>query len=298
MNRLTFQPDLSKLKLNAKMEPLVESSPQAKRATMDDFWISHGWVKRTRDGWFRLSTGKWKNSPCVRREAIRFLVETVLKKDCKEMITDYFHHNRLNAMLANYYHDSVHEALTDAGYQVEPWELPQAPMDFFTKPENRKRVVLWLVEKLGKEPCNITQEDFHSNGLAGFLNTSFYGGSPYRALKEAGHKMHPWEMIRTPQHTFQSKTKRVKACKWLVQKLGKEPRDIVGAEFTANRLAGLLSYHKCSPYAAFLEARLVTKKDEEHMKKRGAARRRLKRPQANGETATIKNVPPANPYTK
>ena len=297
MNLLTFQPDQSKLKINAKMEPLVESSSQAKRATMVDFWISHGWVKPNRDGWFRLSTAKWKYSPEVRREAIRFLIEDVLKKNYKKMTTDDFHNNRLNAMLAIYYHDSAYEALIDAGYQLEPWELPMSPTYFFTERENRVRALLWLVNKTGKDPRDMAQNDFKSNGLDGLL-TDYYEGSPYRAMRAAGYKMHPWEMLRAPQHTFQSCRRRIGAAKWLVQKLNKPARDIVGDEFTANCLAGLLAYHKGSPYRTFLEAKLVTENDEAYMRKHGAARRRLRKARANPETATIKNVPPANAYTK
>lgn len=130
----------------------------------------------------------------------------------------------------------------------------------------RRDAVRFLVEKvLGKEPRDITLEEFHSNRLRGLLN-GYYNDSPCDALKEAGYEILPWEMLKTPNGFYKSKENRVAAIMCLVKKLDKAPSDVVQNDFYSNRLGGLLSnYYDDSPYAALKEAGLVTAADEAYM---------------------------------
>ncbi|MEM2963007.1 MAG: hypothetical protein QXW70_02785 [Candidatus Anstonellales archaeon] len=72
----------------------------------------------------------------------------------------------------------------------------------WTEESTRIAAVKFLVEEvLKKDPRDITQFDFHSNRLAGLLN-SYYSGFPYAALKEAGLVSEADEAyMRSCQHT-------------------------------------------------------------------------------------------------
>ena len=115
--------------------------------------------------------------------------------------------------------------------------------------------VKFLVEEvLGKDPRDMTREDFISNRLSGLLSR-YYNQSPYAALSEVYPEIKPWEMVVTPLNYFNEEENRIAAIKWLVEeRLKKDPRDISKDDFHNNRLSGLLAVHyKNSPYAAIIE---------------------------------------------
>ena len=147
----------------------------------------------------------------------------------------------------------------------------------------RTEVTKKLLQILGKTPKEITKDDFLDNGLSGLLGR--YKNSPYLALVEAGYaysleeieehankmefkteKIYPWEMDKSPYVYGQEKI-RIAATKWLVWKLGKEPKEITTDDFNDNGLGGLLQgRYNNSPYNALLEADQVTTADEEYMR--------------------------------
>jgi hypothetical protein len=244
-----------------------KAAPEQRRPTMDDFWIQQGWYRKRSDGTIKLRAAKWKDNPHVRREAVRFLAEKVLKKDPRDITHDDFNLNRLGGLLGNYYESSPYDAFRDAGYVFHPWEMSYTPLNFYDIKANRIDALNWLVEKLGKDPRDITTRNFRSKRLGGLLNMH-YRDSPYYALKEAGYKINPWEMLTTPDGFYNLKETRISAVRWLVRKLGKEPRDMTSDDFHSNRLGGLLGNHYGdSPYEAVLEAGLVSRKDEAHMRR-------------------------------
>ncbi|MDE1860484.1 MAG: hypothetical protein KGH72_02085 [Candidatus Micrarchaeota archaeon] len=135
----------------------------------------------------------------------------------------------------------------------------------------RIAAVRFLVEKvLKKDPRGVTARDFSSNRLWGLLKC-YYQGSPYAAISEAFQELdiREWEMATTPRSFFKSADNRVAAVRWLVGKLGIDPRDIAREDFYSNRLSGLFTHHyNSSPYGALLEAGLVGAEDEHMMRSR------------------------------
>lgn len=117
-----------------------------------------------------------------------------------------------------------------------------------------RKATVFLAEKvLAKHPYEMSTRDFGENMLGGMLRT-FYRGSAYRALADAGYGILPWEMKQTPLGIFKSGETRVRATKWLVQKTGKSPREIRYDDFRKNGLRGLLSELNDSAHTALLEA--------------------------------------------
>jgi hypothetical protein len=151
----------------------------------------------------------------------------------------------------------------------------------------RIAAVKWLLWKLGKEPREMTFDDFNGNGFSGLLR--HYNNSPYLAFVESGHayserefleqaetgvfhteKLYPWEMPRAP-FGYENKGIRIAAVKWLRWKLGKRPEEITSKDFNRNGLAGLVRNHfNGSPFEALFEAGLLTKDDEAYMRLRGS----------------------------
>jgi hypothetical protein len=231
----------------------MKETPIKGRPTMADFWIKQGWYKPMKDGSKKLTRADWRQGSGIREDAVRFLVDKVLRKDPRDITQDDFYSNRLSGLLTKYYEGSPYKALKEAGYDFHPWEMLKTPNGLYEQKSIRIAATRWLVDKLRKDPRDIIGEDFHSNRLCGLLSGS-YNDSPYEALKEAGYDFHPWEMCMAPMGFYESKENRVAAVRWLVDKLGRDPRDIIGEDFLSNRLRGLLPFYNDSPYAALNEA--------------------------------------------
>jgi len=194
-----------------------------------------------------------------------------LKKDPRDLTVEDFNKNRLQGLIHHHYGGSPYAAVNEAypELNIKPWEMAITPMKFFHDKENRIAAVKWLVEKLKKDPRDLTVEDFNKNRLRGVL--PYYGNSPYAAVNEAYPELNikPWEMIQTPRGFYEKKENRIAAVKWLVEKLNKDPRDLTVEDFNKNRLRGVLPYYDDSPYEAVKEAGLVTEADEKQMRNRG-----------------------------
>jgi hypothetical protein len=205
-----------------------------------------------------------------RIDAIKWLVRK-LKKDPRDLTQKDFEDNRLGGLICFYYKNSPHLVVTKAfpELDIKPWEMKVTPNGFYDKKETRIAAIKWLIEKLKKDPRDICVTDFTENGLYGLLE--HHSLSPYKAIKEAFPEMdiEPWEMIQTSHGFYKKKENRVAAVKWLVDKLDKNPRDVVLKDFNENRLWGLINkYYNNSPYKAVKEAGLVSEADEEYMRKR------------------------------
>jgi len=199
--------------------------------------------------------------------AVKWLIEK-LKKDPRDLTQEDFKDNGLTGLLTHYT-GSPYKAIKEAFPDIKFWEMIITPKGFYEKKENRVAAVKWLIEKLKKDPRDLTQEDFKDNGLTGLLN-HYYNGSPYEAVKEAFPEMDikPWEMASTPRKFYERGENRVAAVKWLIEKLKKDPRDLTQEDLFSNRLSGLSKQYNGSPYEALKEAGLVTEADEKYMRKK------------------------------
>lgn len=189
--------------------------------------------------------------------AVKWLVKK-LGKDHKHITARAFKRNGLGGLLYAYYGDSPYEALREAGYKLKPWEMSMAPMGFYDEQKNRITATKWLVKKTKKDPREITQEDFVSNGLGGLMDK--YSNSPYRALKEAGYPIHLWEMRITPRGSFMKRSNRIAAVRWLVKKTRKKPENITIHDFRSNGFWGILNHYKGSFRTALRDAGFLTKR--------------------------------------
>jgi hypothetical protein len=137
---------------------------------------------------------------------------------------------------------SFYNALREAGYEIDPLKMVKVPQDYWNKKENRVNAVKKLVEGLNKPITELTKKDFYNANGVGLL--SKYKSSPYKALKDAGYEILPWQMKRTPFRFWNDKNNRIEAVKWLVKKLGKPIDEITDHDFIDNGLGGLLDiYH-------------------------------------------------------
>ncbi len=204
-------------------------------------------------------SGLWINEE-TRAMAIRWLVEVKLAggKDIRALGCKDFRKHGLGGLLYMYFSNSPYKAISFAYPElgIRPWEMASTPPGFFDAKENRVSAVKWLIEVKSEgqlDPKGISIEDFVSNGLRGLMD--HYSSSPYAAISEAYPELgiRPWEMGITPQNFFKRKPNRVKAVRWLVRKLEKDPRDMHHEDFTSNGLSSLIAkYH--STHAAISEA--------------------------------------------
>ena len=134
------------------------------------------------------------------------------------------------------------------------------------------KAVRFLVDfVLAKDPREVTREDFNKNMLRGLLSGPFT--SVYGALRAAGYGLEPWEVAKAPNSLFKDRETRIRASRWLAEKVktesGRAPRDITGHDFEAHGIKALLTHHyNDSPYEALLDAGLVTQADEAYMRSR------------------------------
>jgi hypothetical protein len=179
----------------------VNAAGSSSQAAMADFWIRHGWYVPMEEGKAKLTYAKWGQDSDIRKEAVRFLVEKVLKKNPRDVTAEDFKSNRLGGLFCIYYRASAYLALKEAGYRIRPWKMQKTPNGFFESKENRIEAIKRLVEKLKKDPRDIIKKDFYSNHLSGLIS-HHYGNSSYLALLEAGLVAEADESyMRNPRHT-------------------------------------------------------------------------------------------------
>ncbi len=211
--------------------------------------------------------------------ALNWLLQKSGKKPSKLSREDFLN-NSLGGLIDHNYYGSPYKALVESGYaytnqevlemnnifdlsakKIYPWELSITPKNLFDSKEMRICAVNWLLQKSGKKPSEVSQEDFRNNSLGGLIDHNYYG-SPYKALVESGYaytnqevlemnnifdlsakKLYPWELNNNPKNLFDSKEMRLCALNWLLQKTGKQPSKLTSADFSKNSLYGLFSTH-------------------------------------------------------
>ncbi|MBI4680456.1 MAG: hypothetical protein HY753_04425 [Nitrospirae bacterium] len=183
--------------------------------------------------------GYWKIKE-NRVAAIKRLVQN-LSKPFTEVTANDFTKYGISTVL-NYNSRSPYLALKEAGYEVLPWLMHQAPQSYWNKKEHRIEAVRWLLQKLRKPVTHVTQNDFKKNNLTGLLDK--YNNAIYPILYEAGYNILPWEMHKAPQNFWRIKENRIKATEWLIRKVKKPIQEITQKDFVAHGLTGLINYMK------------------------------------------------------
>jgi hypothetical protein len=186
--------------------------------------------------------------------AFKWLIEKKLQwndEDIKKNLSMYvFTKNRLASPFHKFFNGSPFQAL-DAIYpgRFKEWELPVAPMRFWTN-ENPIKAVKWLIEeKLQWSDEDIKQQlsgkTFIDNGLHGLLHNAF-NNSPFKALDSTyPGRFKEWELSRVPKN-YWTKENAIKAIKWLIEEKLKWPdeeikRKMSGLVFEKHGLSRLLA---------------------------------------------------------
>lgn len=112
----------------------------------------------------QMPRGYW-NSREHRVKAIRQFVRD-MDKPFNEITKKDFIEYGLSSLL-NKYNGSLWRAIEDAGFKdIKVWRAP----GYWNKKENRVNAVRELVEKLGRDPGDVTRRDFVENNLGSLLN--------------------------------------------------------------------------------------------------------------------------------
>lgn len=183
-----------------------------------------------------------------RVEATRWLVETKLKINPRDVTKEDFINNGLSDLLKRY-GNSPYAALIDAypEEKINPWEMKKTPDRYFESDENKIRATRWLVDTLKIDPRELMQAHFNDNRLSNLIDR--YNGSPFAAVSHAypelGIKI--WEMGRTPNGFYKIKQNRIDALHWLVEtKLKIPPDQMTKSKLCKNGFSALLDYNECS----------------------------------------------------
>ncbi|OJI08500.1 MAG: hypothetical protein BK997_00340 [Candidatus Micrarchaeum sp. ARMAN-1] len=196
-------------------------------------------------GWFTKKgtlskMGRWQGDVEVQRNAIRFLVEHVMKLDDVTKLHQYdFASNRLGGLLERYFNSSPYAAVSFAfpELHIQQWEMETVPMGYWTAKEHRNAAIMRLGQKLGKNPERLSAQNFKDNGLGTLLSFPLY-----ELIKDTSSVLgiKPWELSKVPIN-FWSDSEHVKeAMLWLEARTGKAPLELIGPDFISNSLYGLL----------------------------------------------------------
>jgi hypothetical protein len=122
----------------------------------------------------------WK-SKRNRISATRWLVEKTGKPSNQIMQGDFANNGLMGLMLTSY--DTIFDALSEAGYEINPVNMNKVANGFWKRKENRIKYTRWLVDNLKKPITKIDNHDWTNAGLGSLLQVK--KNSPYLALREA-----------------------------------------------------------------------------------------------------------------
>lgn len=165
--------------------------------------------------------------------AIKWLMSRTGKFPSNLSMKD-FKSNGLGSLATGY---GIHKLLTEAGYDLNPWECNRASPNTWRKKENRVAAIKWVLEQTKKEPAQLSRKDFLSRNLGSLVRA--YGGI-YGLVTDAGYELKPWDMRVAPKGTWKKKKNRVEAVKRLVAKRRKKPSNITKEDFIDGGLRTLV----------------------------------------------------------
>lgn len=199
-----------------------------------------------------------------RKKALRELVKK-LKIDPRDITAKILADNGLSGITNK---KGVYAAVIEAfpKQRIKPWEMKRTPAGYFDSEENVIKAVRWVVRKLNKKPQSITAKDLQGLRLGPLIKD----GSIYYLVRLAypSRDIKAWEMDSVPKGFFNSKTNRITAIKWLVEKTKKEAVNITYGDFQKHGLASLVKKHGDSVYKTLYEAGLITFEEVQVIKAR------------------------------
>ena len=187
----------------------------------------------------------WKDKK-KRISAVRIMVEALKKQPNQVKYTD-FNMFGITSVL-KYNQNKVCNALLEAGYNIEPWELGNIPLNYWKNKSNRIRAINWLLQIKNKVPDDLNASDFFNNGMKQLIVQ--YGGI-YKTLCQCGFMVN--EKYK-PNGYWRSRKRRIVCIRNLVKKLDKVPDEILVRDFHENGLAGMLRYYNDSAICALIDA--------------------------------------------
>jgi len=197
-------------------------------------------------------------------DAVKWLIEEKLQwtRDdvCSMLGTQTFRDNGLGGLLGMFFQGSLFTAINTAyPDEYKPWELSNAPRNFWTQ-ATAIQATKWLIEeKLAWSHTTVcthlSVQVFKDACLNGMLAVCFKG-SPYAAIDAAyPGEYKPWELRRSPNLSW-SYDKAIEAIKWLIDERLKWSHDEICTKltfqvFVDNGLSGMVQkFFDGSPYKA------------------------------------------------
>ncbi len=155
---------------------------------MQDYQPQHEWIP-----WLFHKTprGFWEEAE--NRRSYMEWIEELLRIECEEdwyqLTKESFAENSGAGLLANHYRGSILSALREyrPDYDWKPWLFPKVPHGFWSQPNNRRRYLRWLANRLRFRSPNdwhrLSRKDISETGGSGLFNVH-YGGSLARLIDE------------------------------------------------------------------------------------------------------------------
>ncbi len=181
----------------------------------------------------RIENNYWRMED-HRINAIRWLVEDKLALEISDIKKHMpgrkdFAENGLSYMFITFY-NSVSKALRAAYPQMEPWQLGNVPITYWTD-ENAARAIRTMLQQKNWQPEDLpvlykngelNRSVFGKAGLATVFQTK-YSRNIYKAISAAyPGQFEPWELGKVPLSFWSDRRNIYRAARWLVAKEGIE----------------------------------------------------------------------------
>jgi hypothetical protein len=172
-------------------------------------------------------------------------------KNLTELAAEDFVRSGLSRILEHT--DGFYNALKEAGFDIQPWELTEVSQNYFESLENRVKAIRWMVGELGKPITTISRDDFKESGLGGLIQKHYH--NTVDALREAGYKIESLDMNYVPHGTWQNPKEVQRAVKLTAEKLGKSEKRVTRADLSICGYSGLFNTHKMSDVKDIIQKR-------------------------------------------
>lgn len=184
-------------------------------------------------------------------------------EDWYKITGDDFRNNYGESLLVRYYKNSYQRAVVEifSEFDWQEWRFESVSDGFWNKPENRRRFMAWLGERLGYNSV----QDWYSLTHEILTQNKGYGiyyklGSISAVVKEQFpfEDIHEWQFQSCSRGFWKKKSNRRRYMDWLQKKLGyirlEDWYKVTAQEFHDNYGGGLLNaYYDSSPSVALID---------------------------------------------